>query len=776
MNKTFKKVVSLFVTGAMMVSMACSALAGSGTITVSKPGSYTSGNNTSWLTQYYITSDASYSNLTVNTGNSGESLFVIENGANVTLHNIQMVMDTDADGSNTSDFTGRGTALAVYDSGTNVVLENSTITTVGVATMPIFIDNTATLTVVDSTIEAKGGTLYQSYYNTANQSLMVSPPWVLGIMGTSRAANIMGTNSTLNFLNSTAKAALWAVLSTDSGTDMTLNAVNSTLELTQAVETDKAIQADGGQITTYDNPFTTMYGTGYGTYVIGSVTQNFWGCTFHVGTYFSIFTGGTMNFAASEVKTYTLTGNNSSSYTYENTVAQRSTLVSDCFGFMAHQNSNVLTMEDTDVYTGNAAFLMKTGGSLTSFTATVSESTFTSEGNMLIQVIDNEDDLIGLASQSTMAFAETYKESTGWQTSTSYTAGSVTLKFNFSDMDLSGNIYNASGYQLKGQTLTVNLTDVNYSGAVASTTAIHINEAGEKYLIEELNGYAVTNGSEEASTLAGYQNATIDISNYYYLGHVANMINYTGYNKINMTISGGSWTVTGDSLIYSLSVSNDAEVIIVGDATLTINGTTYSKDNLASYMSWIEAVEEEGGEEDEPETPDTEDLNSKVDVASIEKTVDTAEVTSGTEVTYTLTSSVPSGADSSYVLTFVDDLAEGTLSASNIAATVAGEAVAATATATENGIEIAVAIGEAEVGDAIVVTYTATIEGSVGDTIVNTAYVTDGENTSVSDTAEVAIIGSGVGTGGTGTWAYTLAAFTLMLAAGVVLASKKREF
>ena len=48
-------------------------------------------------------------------------------------------MITDADGTNTCDFSGKGTAIAVYGETAEVVLENAKINTAGVAVMPMFI-------------------------------------------------------------------------------------------------------------------------------------------------------------------------------------------------------------------------------------------------------------------------------------------------------------------------------------------------------------------------------------------------------------------------------------------------------------------------------------------------------------------------------------------------------------------------------------------------------------------------------------------------------------
>ena len=115
------------------------------------------------------------------------------------------------------------------------------------AVMPVFADSGSTVTIRESTLVSEGGTLNAEYMNTPDQGLMAAPPWILGIMGTSRCTNLMGNGTTMNVLDSDTSAGAWAVLSTDSGEDMTLNVYNSTLTLTNADESQYSLQAEDGQ-------------------------------------------------------------------------------------------------------------------------------------------------------------------------------------------------------------------------------------------------------------------------------------------------------------------------------------------------------------------------------------------------------------------------------------------------------------------------------------------------------------------------------------------------
>lgn len=83
--------------------------------------------------------------------------------ADYTITGATIDMLTDADGTDTCDFSGKGTAIAAFGNGANVTIEDSTIHTSGVATMPIFADSGATVTIRNSTLQSDGGTLSADY-------------------------------------------------------------------------------------------------------------------------------------------------------------------------------------------------------------------------------------------------------------------------------------------------------------------------------------------------------------------------------------------------------------------------------------------------------------------------------------------------------------------------------------------------------------------------------------------------------------------------------------
>ncbi len=58
---------------------------------------------------------------------------------------------------------------------------------------------------------------------------------------------------------------------------------------------------------------------------------------------------------------------------------------------------------------------------------------------------------------------------------------------------------------------------------------------------------------------------------------MANLVNDNGANAINITLTDDAvWQVTGSSLIASLTIRDQAQVIVPAGAVLTVNGTAYT--------------------------------------------------------------------------------------------------------------------------------------------------------------------------------------------------------
>ena len=533
--------------------------------------------------------DSAATGIVIDDSESGHNGILVVD-ADYTISGATIDMLTDADGSDTCDFSGKGTAIAAFGDDANVTVEDSTIHTAGVATMPIFVDDGATVTIQNSTLQSDGGTLSSEYLNTPSQTLMVAPPWILGIMGNSRCSNMMGRDTTTNVIDSETSAGAWAVLSTDAGDDMYLNVYNTSLTLNNADESAAAaLQAEGGQISqTLDNPYTVNYGSGYGTYVIGRAVETFAGAEINVGTYATIFTGGSATYTALEAgRTYELKnhqGETTAEYTADEDKVTE--IHSDTFGFMAHQNENSISVEKgTVVDSGYATFLVKTGASNQVLTASVDDAQITN-GGVMIQVMDNDDATNGgmmdaddpeNTNGGSQNFKPYHTEDAGFNTDAASASGTVQA-FTFTNGDYTGNIYNASGSDgLEGNTLNVNFGEgATYSGAIASTAAIHVTYDGSQ-TVKANGGYAFDDADEAEAFAEQYQNTSFTIEEYWSIGQVANLVNDNGANAVNVTLTDNAvWTMTGTSLISSLTIEDDAQVVIPEGTVLSVNGVDYT--------------------------------------------------------------------------------------------------------------------------------------------------------------------------------------------------------
>jgi hypothetical protein len=465
-----------------------------------------------------------------------------------------------SDGSDVCDFDGFGAVISAYNNA-KVTVENVKIRTEGVARLAFFVHDFSDMLVSDSSFDVMGGTLYDGYVNSADTSLMVAPPWVLGITGNARGTNLLGSCSTFTVVRTDARAANWGVISTDGGSDMLMTVVDSMLTLT-------------GQ----KDIFSTNFGSGYGTYILGC-KEYFYGVTFNVGTYAGIFTNGEAVYASSRfekpLEIYSLNqvkngktvkdfmGRDQEGYDVvpESTpvfsgitgLGKNSVIHSDVFGWMSHGNGNLTITDGTEVHTGNTVFLVKSGDN----SMTVSGGAkIDSKNNVLLQMIDNDDALVGINTSSSIGirFNTEFNEAKGYP-GIDYEIGNVSTDrrnactFTATDVTLTGDLYNGTGYfgGQAGDTLSVALgKGASLTGTISAASIIHVDEKGN-------------------------QNIHFTSKEYYYLGHVANKMFYNGGNDVSVTLQDGAvWTITGSSTITGLTIGKECKVVASEGEKLTM--------------------------------------------------------------------------------------------------------------------------------------------------------------------------------------------------------------
>lgn len=162
-------------------------------------------------------------------------------------------------------------------------------------------------------------------------------------------------------------------------------------------------------------------------------------------------------------------------------------------------------------------------------------------------------------------------------------SGPNTTVYNVMDTELTGAIYNGIGWnanelsqgKVKQMLLEVNLRGkAALTGPIASTSCIHATYEGQKYLKD--NKITAFDDEAAAAFAADYQATGFAISAYFNIGQVANLVRSNGLNDISVSLADTAvWTVTDTSLIQSLSISGNAQVVVEEGVTLTVDGKAY---------------------------------------------------------------------------------------------------------------------------------------------------------------------------------------------------------
>jgi hypothetical protein len=569
------------------------------------PTSYTRRGNDKYSVGYYVKDgaiikknslladqDGPVSKLNLNLQAVGEGFdAVIATGKGTDLTVTGSINASDkGDGSKGSDFVGLGAQFLVTNYA-KVHVDKMKIETKGFARSAFVPDTHAQILVTNSEVTVMGANpltqTYKGYVNSANQNIMVSPPWVLGIMGGARGACMLGDNPTVSVINSKVTSAGWAVLSTDAGNNFMMNVVDSDLRILPESQGGMS----GGKFA-----YAANYGSGYGTYLIGNATENFYGVTYSGVTYALIASGGVATYRSSkgEIKLLDADGNEIETVTGKG----RPTVINGVFGFYGQGSGTVKVLDGTRVNAEDAVILHRSG----SLDFTADHVMLNSKSGILLQMIDNDDKSIGGTME---AFKTDFYEKAGWPsengnvTKTSASAaggagvprtpeeaaaasaagpggaggpggpggasGPGTMKLVLTNGDYKGNVYDGSGYYNQAaNNLEVTVgTGATLTGAIALTETRHVDETGK-------------------------QNTHFTINEYYDLGHVANRIYRNGHATATVTLKdGGVWKVTGESLISKLELSggsvvgaNGAKVVmkIGGKVTPIEPGKTYSGD------------------------------------------------------------------------------------------------------------------------------------------------------------------------------------------------------
>ena len=518
---------------------------------------------------------SSVSGAVFKTSTSGMSGIILRD-SDYTISDVEIVMLSDSDGTDVNDFAGYGAGVAVYGD-SKVIIEDSNIEATGVAKSATFADSGSDLIVRGSTLTSNGGTIYKDYKSTANQSYMINPPWVLGIVGSARTTNVMGDYTTGTYVDTVITADAWGAMSIDTGNYMRLTAIN----------TDIAVE-----------------GSGYGAYAIGTGTiEDYYGVKFDVDTYAVIMTGATVNLnsvtAGDKIDVYKVKADDAARgasaddtdklVTTETATATANTVVnSKNFGFMMHHNGpsgwNILNVnEGTEINTGNAAFLVKKVNA----EINVNDATINSGNGVILQMIDNDDDMVGAVNDEFYGmptFNYTFQEGDGWSSTwgVDYKSSGWETELNVTNTDLKGDVFNGTGYTTNGgSVLNVALgKGSSLTGVISATEIQHGDSLDQLYKTFTYRNDEEGFNYDTAAAAAGK------------LGHVINQNYYNGVNDVNVTLTDdAAWKVTGDCVVTSIdaasaAITADKAVTITVKGTLTLDGQVVTDTKVVGNVTY----------------------------------------------------------------------------------------------------------------------------------------------------------------------------------------------
>ncbi|MFT4306045.1 MAG: hypothetical protein QM604_04045, partial [Microbacterium sp.] len=465
------------------------------------------------------------------TGSTFNGIWVTGTDYSLTDSDISLV------GNGRDDFVADGSAITADDSA-NLTIDNLTLNNSGVVRTAIISEGGANVVVKNSDINVSGGTLPSDYVANVSPDTMIAAPWMLGLEGTNRATLLLGESSKATYINTSVTAEDWGALSTDSGSDVKLTAINSDISTTDS---------------------------GYGTYLIGSATGEYLGTDFDVASYISISANGdnVLHVGDSDADSVAalntsygigLTDDDLSSIT-----EQSSTLTSAKYGFMTWAGDNTVTVDgDTTVNTANALFEDKSQTGTTTYNVTGDDDespSLSADNGVIVQVMDQDDPGPGGTYTDPTSVSQT-------ATTDDLADASLTARtdVNLTDTEVTGDFFNGATVS---KNLVVTLDGSTVNGRVSTTTATH--------------------------------EGTVSEDTYTYIGDVTNTVSepINGGAIVSLT-DGSTWNVTGDSYLTSLTVDSTSTlngvVTVDGTVVTPVAGTTYTGTILVSAAPTIDTT------------------------------------------------------------------------------------------------------------------------------------------------------------------------------------------
>lgn len=484
-----------------------------------------------------------------------------------------------------NDFIGLGAGILI-EGDTAATIDNVEIHCNGAARTPIVALQKARIIVKNSVVSATDGDLEPDYVGTVFPEKMKSSPWMLGVNGNARGTNLMG-QGVATYYNSDIQAEKWGVLSTDDNTGVRLWAINCDVKISGGIRDMKEIYANAaaGKFDFYHDEIDHVFAegewqddrkpSGYGTYTIGDTTVTIAGSVMVVPDYLAIAANGPASLKLTSSEPVGIADANQYLSIANKVEPKRSVLFSNRFGVMYHSGAGfgVTTVDKgTVMYTGKAVFEVKGCGTIIN----VDNAYLYSGEGIILQVMDNDDAGINVETmETTTEYVENHLKATASENKTNAAceAGEGSVYATFSNMELNGNIYNASGWEIERAADSL-AGDGNYDNEVGGGAS----SAADLSLVLDNVQY---NGV--VSTTEAYHNqSVISHKDYDQLGVVNNTVCIPENAGIIVKLRNHTvWNVTGTGYVTSLTVDEtssmgDAKVFVNGEEIIVEAGKTYT--------------------------------------------------------------------------------------------------------------------------------------------------------------------------------------------------------
>ncbi len=479
---------------------------------------------------------------------------LLDNGTEYEIKNSEFY----AYGDGGDDLAGWGASI-MADNKSKLEIKDSYIETAGAIRCGLYVDNTSVADVKDTVIYTKE-TLdtYEEFANLV-PAMMKRVPFALGMEGTVRSLNVMADGQGI-FKDSIIVSTGWGAISCDSGTaydicgtycldcENVLSGIG-VLEIAQEGKEYTAVKEVNGKKYGF-----TVCGSGYVTYADSGVHNRYKHVEFYSPDYIQIM------------------GSGRSGSTYED-----SYLYAEHTAFMTQQSAGgTYELIGTTVDTTDALLQIKSGAANTGFSNIILDnskinfsgtSTRTKDG-ILVELVESDD--AGNPGITTYTINDKAEEAVA----TSSTVADCHATFK--NGTYKGNIFNCI-YNYK-QVLNAELENADLTGAISSTTAIHVDLEGNVVPNGTvLNAFMGSKEYDHANYNAekGGQNGDCLIIGRF-CHTPAPMLN----NPINVTLKNSTWHVTSDGYLNSLTADSLADIqakapVSISVKALVIAGRSY---------------------------------------------------------------------------------------------------------------------------------------------------------------------------------------------------------